>query len=139
MSFKAPINLIVDRFKTEVADNVAGLLVQYPNDRTFDKPEGERWARVEVLPGKSGQVSLGENKRFRNPGLLVVSVFVPGGEGTNLAYDIADLIDDETAFRNVTVGGVKYMKPSVSVVGRTVSNEWQLNIDCPFYFDEIES
>jgi hypothetical protein len=138
MTYAEIVNAITTRFNVEVKANVSGgITVQYDNDGAFDKPEGSRWARASVLLGASFQVSLGENKRFRTPGLLVVSIFIPNGSGTAAAYEVAALV--RTAFRGITAGGVVYTTPYISVIGITEGGEWQLNVTCPFDSDDIET
>lgn len=133
LTWEAMVNAVRKRYKEQVADTLH-LPTVYDNDGTQTKPNSDVWARVTVLPGESTIAELGKSKRYRNPGVLMVSVFVPVGKGDAPAYSKADAI--KFAFRCVSQYGVVYRTPFVTVVGK-VNAEWQINVSCPFYADDV--
>ena len=100
----------------------------------FTKPDEALWVRFTIKHGESVQLSFGSTKRFRFPGVAIAQVFMPQQKGDAEAVIMADKI--ATAFRSVTAAGVTYRTPSVMNIGR-VANEYQVNVTCPFYSDEI--
>lgn len=134
MNFETLANTIRTRFKTQVADTQS-LLTQYDN-QDFTPPNQTVWARLTILPGESFQVSNGgpNGKRFRTPGIMIVQIFLPFGQGDKAGLELADVI--KTAFRSKNVDSITYRTPSVSTVGKT-GPWWQINVRCPFYNDDI--
>lgn len=133
MSSEALHNAIRSRFKTEVADKNAGLVVIYDNAPDPDKDA--LWVRFTVLEGDANQQSLGPPRKFRTVGVAVGQVFALVDTGDRKALQVADKI--KLAFRAISAGGVTYRTPSVKNVGR-VDRWWQVNVTCPFYADETE-
>lgn len=107
--------------------------VQYDNAPEFQQPEGERWCRMNLLAGESNQAEMGAVKTHRNLGVMMVQIFIPLGEGTKPATDLADFI--KTKFRSLSFSGVVFRTPSRITVGRR-EGVYQLNVSCPFFADE---
>jgi hypothetical protein len=123
------------RFTREVADRWDGPLpVQYDNDGAFVVPEDTRWVRWTIQLGETPRIAFGATKRYRNVGVGIAQIFVPFGKGNKPAMEVAAFI--QAAFRSVTEDGVHFESPSVRPLGR-VGAEWQVNVTCPFYADEI--
>ena len=133
MSFETLANTIRGRFKTLVVAST-GLLVAYDN-APFTPTDGVKWVRFTVLPGDSVQASIGVAKRFRTVGVAVAQIFLPIDRGDKDALALAETV--KLAFRATTVSGVTFRTPSLRRVGRT-DNWYQINVNCPFYADEIE-
>lgn len=134
MGFETRHNAIRKRFQDEIQDGIP-IVVLYDNDPT-EKPENAEWIRLTILPGESLQVSIGDNKRFRHPGVAMAQVFTLIEKGDQRALELADLI--QVAFRSRTEDGVTYRTPSVIVVGR--SGGWhQVNVNIPFFQDDFET
>ena len=112
----------------------SALPTQYDNDDSFTKPESAPWCRFTVLQGETAQVTAGGFKRFRQPGVAIAQIFVPVGEGGARALQIADQV--KLAFRSVTAAGVIYKSPSAENMGRR-GGEWQVNVNCPFFADDL--
>ncbi len=135
-------SLINTRFKTLIED-VEILPTQYDNVN-FNPPDA-LWARVNVLEGESIQVDIvgGVDKhRERTPGVLIVQLFQPMNKGEGDIRTMADKI--KAAFRAVRVIGTAgvsdllFRTPTVKRMGTDVKKEqWQLNVSCPFQYDEI--
>lgn len=123
---------------TEAAGDIVTILsalpTQYDNDGAFTKPEGAVWCRFSILPGETLQIEMGDLNRYRTVGVAMAQVFTPVGQGDKEALIVADAI--KTAFRAVSAGGVVFKTPSLQVVGRS-GDEWQQNVNCPFYVDEV--
>jgi hypothetical protein len=127
-------NIIRGRFKSQIAD-VLPLTTQYDNEN-LDNPDNDIWCRLTIKSGETLQKSVGnpEGNRERTPGIMMVQIFGPIGKGDSDLRNIADLITD--AFRRVTDNGVTFGTPSRYESGRDGS-EWQINVNCPFYADDI--
>lgn len=134
MNYQTLGNTIRSRFKTQIAD-ARSLSTQYDN-QDYTKPNNAMWCRLSILTGDSFQASFGGagGKRFRTPGTMIAQIFCPIGLGDKAALQMADYI--VTAFRAVTDTNVVFKTPSVQRIGRTES-EWQINVSCPFYVDDI--
>jgi len=95
------------------------------------------WVRFSFSIVESNQVEvskLGSNTH-RHSGMSIAQVFVPVDKSDGDAWSISQFIADK--FRGVIVGThVRFSTPSFRVVGRSDSF-WQINVICPFHFDEI--
>jgi hypothetical protein len=125
-------NAIRSRFKTQVADKTAGLVVIYDNAPFTDSDV--RWVRFTIKTGDTTQRTIGAQKTYRTIGIAIAQIFVPVDQGDRDALQLADTIT--AAFRSVTDQGVRYQTPSTKNVGRT-DQWWQVNVTCPFFADEI--
>lgn len=104
-------------------------------DRT-QKP----WATMSFRITESNQVqvgSLGANTH-RHIGLVIMQVFTPVDKGDSDTWSIAKFIADKfrSAIVTGTGGSVRFSTPTFRVVGRSDS-WWQINVICPYHFDEI--
>ena len=135
MGYESLFNTIRKKFEDEVKD-VQGYHVQYDDQEGFNKPDFAKWMRVSIRPSETNQATLGEQKKFRRRGVMIIQIFTPSGEGDESALEVADVID--TAFKSVTADGVTYQTPYIEVVGRN-DNYWQINVTCPFYSDDTQS
>jgi len=138
------LSVIEDTLVTEaLGDTVtiaSALAVQYDNDGSFVKPDNQKWVRVTILPGVSQLSEFGATKTTRHPGVMIAQIFVPGEGGDKTALELADKI--VAAFRAVrdTSGSVDvvFRTPYITVVGMNAdTSEWQVNVNCPYYFDEV--
>jgi len=108
------------------------LAVQYDNDGSFDKPDGVKWVRCTT---NGTDAFKADTSTYRNPGLMIAQIFVPMGEGSKSANELADIVI--AAFRGFGSSGVKFRTPNKAVVGEDAgTGEWQVNVNCPFYFDD---
>ena len=133
MSFESLANAIRSRFKTLVV-GATSLVVAYDKVQC-QEPEDAVWVRFSVLTGDTLQASLGASKRFRTVGVAVAQIFQPINQGDKDALVLADTI--KSAFRATSISGVTFRTPSLRRVGRD-AKWYQLNLNCPFYADEIE-
>jgi hypothetical protein len=110
--------------------------VAYPNIE-FKKPEGKPWLRMNKLNADSFQAGFGAAvRRWRNSGDVVVQVFIPIDSGEKYADNYADKIAE--IFRGKKVGDLQMKAPSKVVVGAQPGGAWwQLNVEIPFYRDEL--
>lgn len=133
MSIQTIASTIRNRFKTQVA-TPRTLPTQYDNHALAK--QADLWCRLSVLFGQSEQASIGSpaSNRYRTVGIMTAQLFLPVGKGEKNLYVMADYI--VAAFRSVTDTGVTFRTPSITQVGRDESF-WQVNVDCPFYADEI--
>jgi hypothetical protein len=124
-------NLIRKRFETLVA--VPNKLPSFYDNQKFDKPNNTYYAKISILTGASAQVELGDGNKFRNPGVMVVQLFGPTGKGDARHLQLIDKIKEN--FRGVSIANIVFTSPSQFRVG-TFEGEYQMNVNCPFYFDE---
>jgi len=76
---------------------------------------------------------MGTPGRFRNPGLIMLQMFVPLQSGTKALYDLADTVT--TAFRSTVRDGIIYHRVDVEEAARESEGWWQLNVNIPYSFD----
>lgn len=115
--------------------------VQYPNvGQALAPPKTQGpWARVVVAHATGGQRTLaGEagTRRFGRVGILTAQIFAPVGGGTDLAYNLAQLVVDAYEGQS-TPGGAWFRNTRVNEVG--VSDGWfQLNVLVDFDYDQVK-
>lgn len=125
-------------FQTQIAAK-NNLPTQYDNT-DFDKPQDKDaiWARVSIKQGQSEQVSSGSpgNNRWRSPGVLFVQLFGPVNRGDGLLLQLADKI--VTLYRGTNPATNLWTKsPYVTKVGRSIGDQWQVNVTCPYVCDDL--
>ncbi len=122
------------RFRTQVADEQY-LKVGLDSDSEFDPPQDEAYCMLRFQVAQADQVSMGAvgNRRFRTNAFMVAEVRTPFRGGEKRAWEIANTII--AAFRGVSDTGVRFGVPVPTVIGRRGSH-WQINVTCPFRFDE---
>lgn len=134
MSFNVTANTIRKQFKDLIATPYS-LPTVYDNQQ-HNEANKSLWCRLNVIFGDSEQVSIGapSSQRFRTVGIMSAQLFLPANKGDKELYEMADYII--AAFKSITYSGVCFRTPSISRVGLN-GNFWQLNVNCPFYFDVI--
>ncbi len=137
MTYTDYIAAIKKRYQTYIVQGSPPLVSFFPNDKFAFAPDVDPWSRVTFLQGEAHQVSNGApgKNRFRTSGILVVQVFVPSGTGSSIADKIAITIRD--TFTAVTDTGVTFRTAQIIPVGVS-GNLWQVNVSCPFFFDEFK-
>lgn len=101
----------------------------------FTKPDG-LWIRCAIRFGDSSQISFGPTRQFRNPGVIIFSIFDKVEKGDRSITEQVDIL--ESVFRGVSVETIVFQTPSVNTIGRD-KDEWQVNVACPFFFDSYDS
>jgi|TARA_R110000824_G_scaffold210984_1_gene396858 hypothetical protein len=131
-------DVVRKRFSDEFSDEY---IVCYDN-APFEQPDDEMWVRWSVTTGESFRADIGAStSRNRHTGVAIAQIFTVLGKGTRESLILADRIVSK--FRSVTdtvsVSGnsVVFKTPSVTTVGRSGSQWWQINVSCPYYADEI--
>lgn len=100
------------------------------NSHSKDKP----WVRLTVLQGNSSQVEMGNKRRWRRPGVVEIQIFLPTGDGTGMATELADTVRD--IYEGSTISGVLFRATSLGP--GTVDGPWrQYNVTTPFQADEL--
>lgn len=135
MTIETIANSIRSRFGTTVED-VESVTVHYDNE-PFESPGDSAWIRCHIVFGEAVRRSLGSSSsRYRSVGVMMANIYTPIGKGDKAGLAIAETVRD--AFRSVTADGISYRVPSVIPVGRSDNGKWwQINVNCPFYFDEL--
>ena len=117
-------------FATNVETGLS-LSTQYDNSDK-DNPDTGDWCRMSILPGLSVNIEIGATRQ-RTVGIVMVQLFcdLDIGDGALMAIAVAIRV----LFKNVSVGDARFYTPTINRVGR-VKNNWQINVSCPFWFDE---
>ena len=131
-------DVIRKRFADEFGDEY---FVAYDN-APFDQPDDEMWIRWSVLSGNTIKADIGGSTgRYRHNGVAVAQIFSVLEKGTRDGLILADRIvakflatTDKTSVAN---NSVVFRTPSITHVGRTGSQWWQINVSCPYFADEI--
>lgn len=135
MGFAAYESTIRTRFDTEWQAQSPSIEYTFDNaGELTEVPDNEPWVRLTVLPGTAQQVEMGNTRRWRRPGVVVVQIFVPAASGTGLAQELGDRVRD--IFEGRTVSGVVFRATSLSRVA--IDGPWlQYNATTPFHADEL--
>lgn len=135
MGFAATEAAIRSRFNTQwssLRPTIPAFFDNAGDDVT--PPEDSTWVRLTILPGDSSQVEMGNTRRWRRVGVLIVQIFVPAASGTGLALELGDTVRD--IFEGLTVSGVIFRATSLNRVG--LDGAWlQYNAITPFQADEL--
>jgi len=131
-------DVVRKRFSDEFGDEH---LIAFDN-APFEQPDDEIWIRWSVTTGETWQASIGGSKnRYRHNGVAIAQIFAVLGKGTREALILADRIVEkfQTTTDSASVSGnsVNFRTPSITHVGRADSQWWQINVNCPYYADEI--
>lgn len=104
----------------------------------FDPPEdGSTWARLNIQHITADRASLGspDTCRFRREGLLSIQIFVPLGDGTLVADQIADSLVE--AFEDVgAIENIWFRNIRMKEVGSDGTFH-QVNVEVDFTFDRV--
>jgi len=144
-------NAMRARWKTKVVDlqtvvpaTVGGLVTKYDNfikpidkdNDEVDQPDNQVWATFSIVEAIREQRTLGNSPDYRTTGTCFIQLFAPASTGEVTVRTLADFVVD--AFSRVTDTGVTFRTPTIRPVGRREAGDWwQLNVSCPFYYDEI--
>lgn len=133
MGWESKHNVINSRFKTEVADTQS--VTTFYDNFPASPPDDSLWVNFTISQAESIQVEIGGNSgRFRQPGIAIAQLFAPVEAGTKDIKELADVV--AASFRAVTDAGVTFRSPWLNQIGR-VDQWWQMNVICPFYYDEV--
>jgi hypothetical protein len=134
MGFADTEQIIRERFRDEWSAAGRTEPIQYDNSGQELKSPDSAWVRLTILPGESRQVEMGNTRRWRRAGLVVVQIFVPASSGTGLAQELGDIVRD--IFEGRTVSGVIFRATSLNRTG--IEGAWlQYNASTPFQDDEL--
>lgn len=114
--------------------NRGSTTVAYDN-AAFTPPRDTLWARATILPGSRERANAGVPVRYRLPGVLVLQIFDRAELGDGRAIEEVDRLG--AVFESVTAGGVVYMTPYLVRVGVDNDGWYQINLNCPWYSDEV--
>ena len=125
-----------DRFDSMVRD-VLGIVAIHDNDGTTEPSSGLR-ARVKVVDSESAQSQVGPE--FRTTGAMQAE-FKDDVRTGMAALDAAGQLT-KVSFRadEVTFAGGKivFLAPSIENIG-VVSGSFQVNVFCPYWYEEVGS
>ena len=137
MSFDDERNSLESRFNTQWATYATSANVPIAWDNVEYKPvTGTTFVRFSVFPGDSYQASLGDRPLHRAVGIIDIGIFVPQGEGTENARDLADIAAE--IFRNWqdTTNKIRCRSPYLTRVGEE-EGWFQMSVTIPYIRDEL--
>ncbi len=106
-------------------------------DEEFDPPKGDPWVRLTIFSGVRLQVEFGNDRRFRGAGLVRVQAFLPAGEGSGLAAELADAV--KNIYEGRTIDSVRFFTTEYTRGGK-FEDAWQtFNIDTFYDADELRA
>lgn len=131
MSYEAEFISITDYFNTQWASATP---IAWPNVR-FDPDEHVEFVRVTILNGDAFQASMGNDVNdYRHLGIVVVQIFVEPNSGAKRARSLVDSVC--SIFRSKYIDDLRFRTPDVNTIGIR-EGRYQVNVNCPFYRDEI--
>ena len=135
MGFAATESAIRLQFDAEWTVRQPSVQVFYDNaGDDVIPPQNQEWVRFTILSGASQQVAMGNTRRWRRAGSVVVQIFVPAASGTGLAAELGDSVRD--ALEGIQLSGVIFRATSLNRVG--IDGAWlQYNASTPYQADEI--
>lgn len=136
MTYSAIEDAIRSRFNTQIT--ISKFVTTIFDNEDADLPTTGQWIRFTIIAGETEQVEFGSKKRFRQFGMATAQIFDEIGKGTKNINLLVDNINTSGVFRSVSANGVVYRTPSILRVGR-VANWYQVNVNVPFYSDDVES
>jgi len=145
MNFTEAANTLRQRFNDEFRSR-SDAFVTYDNVNQLQKPDGSwvtepkdsngdpaPWVRFSIRASNAQQISAGSQRLFRQPGSIIVQIFIPVGKGDGKAYEVADAI--AASLRGVTINGVR-LKATSPPQFVTAEGSWsQFNSITPYSFD----
>lgn len=124
-------------FKT--AWDTTGLIAVYENVKGAVPTTQVAWARPVIRHGTGGTQSLTgglSTTTFERTGLMVVSIFIPNGNGLSLARSLGTTVAN--AFEGKATASAVWFR-NVRIVEVGPSDEWyQFNVVIEFVYDEIK-
>lgn len=99
----------------------------------FNQPASGTWIRVSIRDGQGFQASIGSKRLEKQPGVVMIGVFVPKNDGTGKIRGIADKAGQALRYRQLTDGSVtvSFEAPFVTR-GPEQETHLQLNVNVPF-------
>lgn len=109
-----------------------------PADTDGDSPSVNAWARATIRHADGFQSSLTgpleELKRFTNIGTVFIQIFGKAGDGSTLAYDLAQIV--ATAYRKSRNNPVWFRRVRINEIGTRGPYE-QVNVLANFTYDDV--
>lgn len=115
--------------------NYWGTTTEVLYDNMTRVPErGTPWVRLTINEGQSNIIGIADTNLYRNLGVIIVQVFVPEGQGTASARQLAD--QAAAIFRGAQFGsGITCRAPQLANIG-VIDGWYQINVSVPFFRDE---
>lgn len=108
------------------------------DNKPFTPTIGIAWVRLAIRDGDARQASIGPSSIDRHSGVVFVQIFAPLGQGEDRARWLADRA--ATVFRKVELAAgsslVTFRVPSIAAIEPGGDDWWQVNVVCPYFYDE---
>ena len=140
MSLQAPSLVTVQKDIRCRIDNILKPLLNdikiQHDDAPFDKPNNVQWLRATIRIPDAGNADIGTvRKRIRTIGILIFNIFTPLTLGDLETNQIADEIHN--VFSSKSSGQIVY-RAATTGERRRLNDSWMVNVQCPFFADQIE-
>ncbi len=117
-----------------IDSNWALTRVAYENVRFPVARSDESWVNCQIFEESAERLNIGNPGCHRVRGLIVLSVYVPKGSGTNTARDYADQL--AIIFRDQQFGGITCQEAIPRNQGE-YQNWYQFDVSIRFFWDGV--
>lgn len=121
-------------FRTQWSSATA---IYYDDDKDDTPDDGSTWVRFSIRHDDGGQASIGSpnNNRFRQNGILIISVFAKSGQ---YAIDAREKAEDvKQIYDGLENSGITYYNASIREIGSDGRGWYQINVVVSFRYDTI--
>ena len=103
----------------------------------FTPGDDTPWVYFEVLHGDASQIGLGAAgaRAFRQTGVVLIHVFTPVAEGTDIIFGLADAA--AAILRGSDLSGVLCRAPRIQGTPDADGEWYRLTVAVPFQYDEL--
>lgn len=121
--------------ETSAAAAALGVPIPVDYDNSPIRTRPDRWLKMRVQEDAANIVQGGHCKRYRTAGVAVFWVHdAIENSDQGVRRDVQAFVDH---FRLLDSGGVRFLVPIPSPVGRFEERWWRYRLAIPFYFDEV--
>jgi len=120
--------------ETHMSAGWAHTPVAYQNVQFDD--EVPEFVKLHILWTGSRQASMGgERNKHRFFGMAIVQIYVPVNSGTRHADQLA--ANAVELFITKQFQGITFLTPDPVTIGDDGHGKYQVNVNCPFYYDDL--
>ena len=119
--------------ETHLKDNWTQTPISFENVY-FEQQDGQPFIEVIIMPDTGNQASLGEKALNRWTGSIIISVYVPLGQGSSAAFRLAD--DITQLFYRFTEDGFTAWTAH-TVPSEELGQWYKVDVNIPYQYDAI--
>lgn len=123
--------------ESHFATNWTDTPVAYDNVPNPTIEDNNSWIRFTITYGPAKQVSMGggDSNFHRFTGIVNVQIFAPLDSGSKPALELADKV--VSMFTGNRIGQSQMYTAETQILGDDGYNRYQVNVVCPFHFDNV--